>query len=146
RARASKLLGRDATAWASDAIPTEEPLLLRADDVPLDVIESIAARVVEAVSEKRTTWRRWNLTAEAARPTKSYRFTSFDDRQAVTRRIAAAAEHVSLRLTPVDLASSPLAFRREDGTSVFRPKHSTIYTSTELLEAEDRLLDHSRTL
>lgn len=146
RARASKLLGRDATAWAADAIPTEEPLLLRADDVPLDVIESIAARVVEVVSEKRTTWRRWNLTAEAARQTKGYRFTSFDDRQAVTELIADAAEHASLRLTPVELASSPLAFRRGDGTSAFRPKHSTIYTSTVLLDAEDRLLDRSRAL
>jgi len=146
RARASKLLGRDATAWAADAIPAEEPLLIRADDVPLDVVESIAARVVEVVSEKRTTWRRWNLTAETARQTKSYRFTSFEDRQAVTELIADAAEHASLRLTPFELSSSPIGFRRKDGTSVFRPKHSTIYTSTALLEAEDRLLDHSRTL
>jgi len=143
RARASKILGTDATAWATQA---EAPLLLRADDVPLDVVESIAARVVEVVSEKRTTWRRWNLTAEAARQTKGYRFTSFEDRQTVTELIADAAEHASLRLTPFELASSPLAFRREDGTSVFRPKHSTIYTSTALLEAEDRLLDRSRAL
>ena len=143
RARASKILGTDATAWATQA---EAPLLLRADDVPLDVVESIAARVVEVVSEKRTTWRRWNLTTEAARQTKGYRFTSFEDRQTVTELIADAAEHASLRLTPFELASSPLAFRREDGTSVFRPKHSTIYTSTALLEAEDRLLDRSRAL
>src|SRR5690606_16624200 len=54
--------------------------------------------------------------------------------------------HASLRLTPFELASSPVGFRREDGTSVFRPKHSTIYTSTALLEAEDRLLDRSRAL
>lgn len=68
RARASKILGTDATAWATGATQAEPPLLLRADDVPLDVVESIAARVVEVVSEKRTTWRRWNLAAEAARP------------------------------------------------------------------------------
>lgn len=146
RSRASKILERDATVWAAGAIQAEPPLLLRADDVPRDVVESIAARVVEVVSEKRTTWRRWNLTAEAARQTKGYRFTSFEDRQAVTELITDAAEHASLRLTPVELASSPIAFRREDGTSVFRPKHSTIYTSTALLDAEDRLLDRSRAL
>ena len=95
RARASKLLCRDSTGWATDAILAEEPLLIRADDVPLDVVESIAARVVEVVSEKRTTWRRWNLVAEAARQTKGYRFTSFDDRQAVTELIADAAEHAT---------------------------------------------------
>ena len=146
RARASKILGADATRWAADAPQAETPLLLRTDDVSLDVVESIAARVVEMVSEKRTTWRRWNLTAEAARQTKAYRFTSFEDRQAITELIADAAEHASLRLTPFELASSPVGFRREDGTSVFRPKHSTIYTSTALLDAEDRLLDRSRQL
>ncbi|WP_413453084.1 AAA family ATPase [Georgenia phoenicis] len=60
--------------------------------------------------------------------------------------IAHAAESVSLRLTPPDLATSPAAFRRVDGTSVFRPKHSTVFSSDLLLAAEDRLLDRSRNL
>src|SRR5690606_15747102 len=60
--------------------------------------------------------------------------------------IADAAESVSLRLTPPDLATSPAAFRRVDGTSVFRPKHSTVFSSELLLAAEDRLLDRSRIL
>ncbi|MCK3771278.1 relaxase domain-containing protein [Microbacterium aerolatum] len=126
RARASKILGSDATAWAAGATGTEAPLLLRADDVPLDVIDAIAARVVEAVSEKRSTWRRWNLTAEAARQTKGYRFVSFEDREAVTGLVADAAERASLRLTPFEIASSPVGFRRADESSVFRPKHSTV--------------------
>ena len=54
--------------------------------------------------------------------------------------LADAAEQASLRLTPPELASSPVAFRRPDGTSVFRPRHSTVFSSTLLLEAEDRLL------
>ena len=57
-----------------------------------------------------------------------------------------AAEQASLRLTPPDLATSPVAFRRVDGTSVFRPKHSTLFSSELLLAAEDRLLDRSRTM
>src|SRR5699024_11755515 len=59
---------------------------------------------------------------------------------------ADAAENASLRLTPPDLATSPAAFRRVDGTSVFRPKHSTVFSSELLLAAEDRLLDRSRTI
>ena len=35
----------------------------------------------------------------------------------------------SLRLTPPELASSPAVFQRQDGTSVFRPKHSTVFSS-----------------
>lgn len=49
-----------------------------------------------------------------------------------------------MRLTPPDLASSPPEFQRADGSSVFRPKHSTVYTSAALLDAEDRLLDLAR--
>ena len=39
-----------------------------------------------------------------------------------------------------ELASSPGAFQRPDGTSVFRPKHSMVFSSEALLGAEDRLL------
>lgn len=35
-------------------------------------------------------------------------------------------------------------FRRPDGTSVFRPKHSTVCSSELLLAAEGRLLDRAR--
>jgi len=145
RARAGQVLGADATSWARQVTANEEPLLLRADDVPLDVIASIGAAVVEAVGEKRSTWRRWNLTAEAARQTMGYRFASIEDREAVVGLVADAAEAASLRLTPPDLASSPAMFRRPDGTSVFWPKHSTVFSSEELLAAEDRLLHRSRT-
>jgi hypothetical protein len=36
-------------------------------------------------------------------------------------------EAASLRLTPPELATSPVVFQRQDGTSVFRPKHSTVF-------------------
>src|SRR5690606_33424640 len=69
RARATGVLGTDATAWARTVTDNTAPLLLRADDVPLDVIGELGQTVVEAVGEKRSTWRRWNLMAEAARQT-----------------------------------------------------------------------------
>lgn len=145
RKRASRVLGTDATGWVRRVAANKEPLLLRADDVPLDVIASLGQNVVEAVGEKRATWRRWNLTAEAARQTMRYRFASTEDREAVVGMVVDAAEAVSLRLTPPELASSPAAFRRQDGTSVFRPKHSAVFSSEELLAAEDRLLERART-
>ena len=66
-------------------------------------------------------------------------------REAVVGLVVDAAEAASLRLTPPELASSPVVFRRPDGTSVFRPKHSTVFSSEVLLAAEDRLLDRART-
>ncbi len=145
RRRAGGLLGADATAWARTVAANDAPLLLRADDVPLDVIASLGQSVVEAVGEKRSTWRRWNLTAEAARQTMGYRFATIHDREAVVGLVVDAAEAGSLRLTPPELASSPAAFQRWDGTSVFRPRHSTVFSSEVLLAAEDRLLERART-
>lgn len=69
RDRASNLLGEDATDWARRVAANEAPLLLHADDIPLDVIRHVGESVVAAVGEKRWTWRRWNLTAEATRQT-----------------------------------------------------------------------------
>src|SRR5690606_9840896 len=145
RRRATDLLGEDAAAWARYAMSNEAPLLLRADDIPLDVIAGLGQSVVEVVGEKRSTWRRWNLTAEAARQTMGYRFATTEDREAVVGMMVDAAEAASLRLTPPELATSPVLFRRPDGTSAFRPKHSTVFSSEQLLSAEDRLLERSRT-
>lgn len=145
RARAAQVLGRDATAWARQ-LAGERPVrpLLRADDVPLEQVAEIGRLVVDIVGEKRSTWRRWNLHAEASRQIKGWRFASTEDREAITGMIADAAEDVSLRLTPPELAVSPLEFQRADGTSVFRPRYSALYSSQELLDAEVRLLERSR--
>ena len=146
RDRATKTLGRDATTWAREVTDNDKPLLLRADDVPLDVIGEIGRSVVEVVGEKRSTWRRWNLMAEASRQTMGWRFTTMQDREAIVAMVADAAEQVSIRLTPPELATSPVVFRRPDGTSVFRPKSSTVFTSEAQLAAEDRLLERASNL
>jgi len=144
RERAGTILGADATSWARRVTTNEDSLLLRADDVPLDVVHRLGESVVAAVGEKRSTWRHWNLTAEAARQTMGYRFASTRDREAIVGLVVDAAETVSLRLTPPDLASSPAVFRRSDESSVFRSKNSTVFSSGELLEAEGRLLQLAR--
>ncbi|SMX77918.1 conjugative relaxase domain-containing protein, TrwC/TraI family [Brevibacterium aurantiacum] len=148
RERASKILGSDATGWARDLTATPEtlPVVLRADDVPLDLIGELGQMVVWEVGEKRSTWRRWNLHAEASRQLMGWRFASMEDREAITGMVVDAAEQISLRLTPPELASSPVVFQRDDGTSRFRPAHSTVFSSADLLNAEDRLLQRSRTL
>jgi conjugative relaxase-like TrwC/TraI family protein len=142
RARASTVLGEDSTTWAARIIADSgRPLLLRADDLSLDVLEEIGATVVGVVGAKRSTWRRWNLHAEASRQLMGVRFASTVDREAVLGLIVDAAEHGSIRLTPPELACSPIVFRRGDGSSVFRPKHGTLFSSAGLLAAEDRLLE-----
>lgn len=141
RTRATTVLGMDAPSWASTVLAERQrPLLLRADDLPLEMLEEIGQTVVQIVGQQRSTWRRWNLYAEAARQLRELRFASTDDREAVTALVTDAAERASLRLTPPELAHSPVVFQRPDGSSVFRPKHGAILSSAMMLEAEDRLL------
>ena len=48
RTRASRLLGRDATVWARSVTAGERQLLLRADDVPLDLIGQVGRSAVSS--------------------------------------------------------------------------------------------------
>jgi conjugative relaxase-like TrwC/TraI family protein len=143
RARAERVLRQDATAWASAACANSSALVMRAEDVPLEAVHSLGLSVMTAVGEKRSTWRHWNLAAEAARQTMHLRFASASDREAVLGLVVDAAESASLRITPPEIVSSPEAFQRDDGTSVFHPKHSIVFTSSELLDAEARLLERA---
>ncbi|MET0715826.1 MAG: MobF family relaxase [Mycetocola sp.] len=141
RERADRVSGPGVTALAH-GLPQKSPVpALQATDLSLETISTLGLSVVAAVGERRATWRHWNLAAEAARQTMGYRFASASDREVVVKLVVDAAENASLRITPPDLASSPEEFRRDDGTSVFRAKYSAVFTSTELLDAESRLLD-----
>jgi conjugative relaxase-like TrwC/TraI family protein len=144
RQRATQVLGEDATTWARALTGSETlPATVRADDVPLDVIGQIGQAVTSVVGEKRSTWTRWNLHAEASRQLMGLRFASTLDRTAITGMVVDAAEQASLRLTPPELAVSPVQFRRADGSSRFRPYASTVFSSEHLLQAEDRLLNRA---
>lgn len=145
RIRASRLLGRDATTWARAVIrDADAPTPLRAEDVSHSILNQLAARVVEAASERRSTWTHWNLYAEGARQTMGWRFMTTEDREAIVGMITDAAEQRSVRLTPPELALSPAEFRRADGTSVFRPRNSERFSSITLLDAEERLVAASQ--
>jgi conjugative relaxase-like TrwC/TraI family protein len=147
RERAHTVLKADAGKWArrATARPAARPGL-RADDIPLHVIADVGVSVVGAVREKRSTYRHWNLWAEASRQTMGWRFATVEDREAVVGMVVDAAERESLRLTPPELATSPGVFRRPDGSTLFRPRHYAVFTSQELLAAEDRLLARSSDL
>lgn len=142
RRRASERLGADATAWAATRLGVGgAPLIV--DDVPLAAIEATAADVVAAVEVKRSVWNHWNLMAEASKQTMDLRFATTSDREAVVSIVVDAAQRQSVTLTPPELAISPVRFQREDGTSLFRLRHSAKYSSTAIIEAEARLLNRS---
>ncbi|WP_327017483.1 MobF family relaxase [Cryobacterium sp. MP_3.1] len=144
RERAQRVLGHKAVPQTTAAEAGSLAVVLHATDMPRDTIGTLGLNVLRVVGERRATWRHWNLVAEAARQTMQFRFASASDREAVVGLVVDAAERASLQITPPELASSPAPFQRGDGTTVFRPKHSSVFTSTELLDAESRLLNRAR--
>lgn len=150
RSRADHVLGRNSALWADGliargSINTGNASHASIEDFTTDRLQSIGDQVVQVVGEKRSTWRRWNLHAEASRHLMDVRFTSTTEREAILGLIVDAAEHGSVRLTPPESALTPEVFQRVDGSSVFRPKHGAMFTSAALLGAEDRLLELAAT-
>lgn len=143
RLRAGRLLRCDAVTWARNVTQTSRPATLTAAQVPVALIEEIGLNVVAEVGRKRSTWRHWNLWAEASRQTMHWRFPSASERETVVSQIVESAESNSVALTPPELTPSPPEFRREDGTSVFRPRHATRLSSTAVMAAEGRLQERA---
>jgi len=142
RRRAAEKSGTDPTPWAASLLG-QAGQSLRIDDVPMPTIEAIATDVVAAVSVKRATWTHWNLTAEAAKQTMDLRLATTQDREVLVAMVVEAAEQRSVTLTPPELALTPVRFQRDNGTSMFRPRHGEKYSSTAVLDAEARLLDRA---
>jgi conjugative relaxase-like TrwC/TraI family protein len=143
RTRATATLGQDATTWAQELLarPPREAVL-RADDLPLDQVHDIAAVVLMEVGNRRATWGRWNLHAEAARQTMGLRFATPEDREAVIGKVVERAETGSVCLTPEYDRLVPAMFVNPDGSQWFRRSDAIAYTSQDILNAETRLLEH----
>jgi hypothetical protein len=75
-----------------------------------------------------------------------HRLTNATDRDALHQQLVEAVQARSVLLTAPPPASTPAAFRRADGTSLFTPEYGAVYTSHALLDAEARLLDAARTV
>ena len=107
RTRADRILGRDSTGWSRRVTTGPAQRALRADDVPLDLIGEVGRSVVERVSEKRSTWRHWNLAAEASRQMMGWRFATMADREQVLAMVIDAAQTRLPRPDPARTGDQP---------------------------------------
>ena len=155
RRRAAGVLGVDPVQWVrivtARATADEpghrstRPVLLAAADLTGMQRQELAARTVDVVASRRSTWSRWNLHAEAMRQLSAagLQFTSAGQAWEAADAVVAEATRLSLDLTPPQLASTPESFVDEQsGRSQFSP--APLYTSRHVLAAEDRLVDLSR--
>ncbi len=141
RTVAADVLDQDPTIWANTVTDTPDPATL-SDSAGLadEDAEAIALCVVDAVSTARSTWTRWNLTAETMRQlaARGCQYRTTEDAVQVRDRIVAAAERLSVSLTPPELTPTPEPLREADGASPFSPPD--VFTSAAVLDAEDQLL------
>jgi conjugative relaxase-like TrwC/TraI family protein len=147
RARATAVLGQDSSTWARQLLAYQQGgAVLRADDVPLDLVRDIAVVVLMEVGNRRPTWGYWNVYAEAARQTMGLRFATAEDREAVIVAVVERAETGSVQLTPEYDRLVPAAFVNPDYTHWFRRPDAVAYTSQDILDAETRLLERAADL
>jgi conjugative relaxase-like TrwC/TraI family protein len=145
RQRAARLLPEPIERMLNGVL--HNPHLTQTDELDDAMLRQLAARVVDAVTDKRATWTRWNLLAEAARASKTLRVGSASDRLRLVERIAQLAiDDYCLQLTPPDLTPLMAEFARQDGTSAFRRHRGEIFTSRRVLDAEERLLAAATTM
>jgi conjugative relaxase-like TrwC/TraI family protein len=146
RGRAREVLCSDPVAWVETLAGRNDLPLLRAGDLADEMLAEAAKVAVHTVAQKRATFARSNVFAEVLRQFQGVRFASAGDRMVVVERTTEFAVGEALLISPPELAHTPVAFQRADGTSRFRPRGSEIYTTQDLLDAEARLLDAGRSV
>jgi conjugative relaxase-like TrwC/TraI family protein len=144
RGQARQILECDPVAWVETLTHRNDLPLLRAADLDDAILRDAARVAVHTVNEKRATFSRSNILAEALRQLHGVRFATPHDRVRVAERTTLLALETALLISPPELAHTPQHLLRPDGTSRFRPVGHELYTTRNLLDAEARLLDAGR--
>ena len=98
--------------------------------------------VMDLVAQKRATWNRWNLLAEAERVCAGIRMASPAERTAMIEALADSAQTFSIplnehRYIAPDNARPDLA---TDGHTVFDPATGTVFTNARMLADEEAIM------
>jgi len=144
RDRAGTYVGSDPESFVTSLAGRNDLPLLKASDLADGMLAEAAHLALAKVSEKRATFTRGNVFAEVLRVLHGVRFASPTDRAAVAGHTTTMALEGAVMLTPPEVGIAPDSFRRIDGTSKFRARGSEVYSTQELLDAEQRLLDAAR--
>ncbi|MFG2447555.1 MobF family relaxase [Nocardia fluminea] len=111
------------------------------EQITADWIARTAVRSVEVVSQTRATWQHHHIRAEVERQVRGR--IAPDQWATVVAQVTdtALAEPVSIPRGVHDLAPTVDELTRSDGTSVYTTVRSTLYTSPQIIAAEERLVD-----
>ena len=100
---------------------------------------------MDAVAGRRSTFTRSNVLAEALRQLHGVRFATPHERAHAAERVTTLALEASVQLTlPEPTTRVPATLQRPDGSTRLRARDATIYTTTGVLLAEERLVAAGR--
>ncbi|WP_377642285.1 MobF family relaxase [Oryzobacter terrae] len=144
RDQAEEVLGgsRGVSAMVAAAL-SAAPRGSRAPVLGVDArwVQDVARRVREEVQARRATWQIWHVRAEAARQVRAANLPA-DQVATVVDLVTHHSLAGSVRLTATtDGVEEPPQLRRVDGSSVYEVAGAAVYTSSEILAAERRLVD-----
>ena len=104
-------------------------------------VRDTAYRVRDEIAARRSTWQVWHVRGEAHRQVRAANLPADQVEQVVDLVTDHTLTLASVRLTPIgDGVEEPLELRREDGSSVYEIAGSAVYTSENILAAEQRLV------
>nr|WP_228266179.1 AAA family ATPase [Microlunatus elymi] len=121
----------------------EQAALRRGAPSPQAALPEIADEVVRVLSATRSTWNVHHIRAEAHRQSRSI---ATPDRDALVEQIVNTVTDPTraIRIDTPRLVEEPVPLQRRDGESVFIEHASTRFTTTEILDAEERILAAAR--
>jgi DNA primase catalytic core len=104
-------------------------------------VKEAASRVLAAMEERRSTWQTWHVRAEAQRQVRAVEPKAEQSERLVDLLVNDVLENLSVALArPNDGITEPAVLQRSDGTSVYTVAGSELFTSTRILDAEQRLV------
>ncbi len=136
---AATLGGPDAVqAMISKAL---NPISTTSPHMDVQWLAATAEKVLAAMEERRSTWQSWHVRAEAQRQVRAAQLPTDRVEQLVELLVAEVLQTRSVALAwNDDNITEPAVLRRADGSSVYTVAGSELFTSTRILEAEQRLV------
>ncbi|WP_353952526.1 MobF family relaxase [Knoellia sp. S7-12] len=134
--------GPDAvTAMVTAALsPTVNPAV--PEQVGSAWVGTTSRTVLSTLQAARSTWQVWHVRAEAQREVRAAELHSDQVEAVVDLLVDEVITRRSVRITRAhDDIVEPEELRRRDGSSVYQVAGSTLFTSAEILSAEQRLVE-----
>jgi conjugative relaxase-like TrwC/TraI family protein len=103
-------------------------------------VAQTADHVLVVMEHSRATWQTWHVRAEAQRQVRTIDMPADQATTLVDRLVDEVLDRRSVALVARDHIDEPEALRRVDGSSVYTIAGADLYTSTRILDAEQRLV------